>query len=355
MFFRPAIIMKFKDIHIYTTPECNLGCTYCFRDYWKNHSEENLIEIANILAGNADRVVLGGGEPTTVSNITDVAKILKDSGVYTEMHTNAMKLNHKFLKKINPVLDSIAIPIDSLDPDVQRDMKGADYVPIFKKVVKDLEKYDLNLKYHSVAAYPNIDTIPKIYDFIKKTDFDSWRIYLFNFYLAVDSMFKRNFYGQYQEKYTDLEKLEGPSTPKKGHTDSLFAKYLLLEEEMEKLKDKRIEFADTFEHEELYVFINSTGDVTASQNKIKVGNILEEGFDGIVKRLENGYVQDCICEKGNEMVVAQLPLFARLVDFVGGFYIEEEEIEIVEDKYWDLFNHLSDLYVKKYPSGAPIC
>ena len=55
-----------------------------------------------------------------------------------------------------------------------------------------MQDYDFKLVYHTVATYLNVDDIPNLYEnFIKETDFDCWRIYLFNMELARESNFGR--------------------------------------------------------------------------------------------------------------------------------------------------------------------
>lgn len=199
-------------IHWYITGRCNLDCSYCFKPNLKcNESKEQIETIATILANNSIKhVTIGGGEPTLVKSLDNALKILKEADVYTSIHTNALKLTSERVYQLRDLVDDIAIPIDSMDPKIQGELKGIDYLPIFKTVIKDIQKNDIGLVYHTVFTAINHKSIEKIYDYIKDTNFSYWRIYEFNPDLVWNKYINL-------EKLKNIEKLQGTSTPKRSY------------------------------------------------------------------------------------------------------------------------------------------
>ena len=352
--FKTLAMNKLPEaIHIFATPECNMTCTYCFREYnWTPKSSRNLIRIAEILAENdVKHVVIGGGEPMLVKNLDDVLRTLKKGDIFTELHTNCTNLPTEKLKlyKKEGLVDMIGIPIDTLDKKVQRQLRDyPDYINLIKRVAKDCQDLEFKIVYHTVATDINMNEIPKLYaGFIKNTKFDQWKIYELNEELARHNILRKKDI----RKYNKFMKLRGAFNHEKGCSDGLLAKFLLAEKQMQKYNDKRIKFVGLLDEKSAYLFINAAGDVSyydrfskVRSNRLRVGNILAEGFPKIIGKFneieKNGYSGSDVDFFGS---LADLPIFARFYE--GNF--TNEEVEQIRPKYIPKIKKLAHLWEKR--------
>ena len=119
--------MEGEHIHWYVTSRCNLDCAYCFKPSINSlESSETLETIASILADNVQRVTIGGGEPGLV-NLEGALRILNSGNVYVSYHTNGLELN---VDKLKGLVDDIALPIDSVAPNIQEALRGKEFLPV---------------------------------------------------------------------------------------------------------------------------------------------------------------------------------------------------------------------------------
>lgn len=352
--FKTLAMNKLPEaIHIFATPECNMTCTYCFREYnWNPKSSRNLIRIAEILAKNdVKHVVIGGGEPRLVKNLDDVLRTLKKGDIFTELHTNCTNLPTETLKlyKKEGLVDMIGIPIDALDMRIQGELRPyLNYLPVIMMVARDCQDLEFKIVYHTVATDINVNEIPKLYaGFIKNTKFDQWKIYELNEELARHNILRQKDIWRYNK----FMKLRGAFNHEKGCSDGLLAKFLLVEEHMKKYKDKRIKFVGLMDEKSSYLFINSAGDVSyynkfskERPDRLRIGNILAEGFPAIIRKFneveKKGYLGSDEDFFGS---LADLPIFARFYE--GNYAVEE--IEQIKPRYYKKVEHLAHLWEKR--------
>ena len=347
-----------EHAHWFLTDKCDKSCAPCFREFFHGGSTENLVKIAEILAANnVKRVTIGGGEPTLVKGLDDILHIFKKAGIPVDLHTNGSTLSHKRLEQLKRSIDTLGLPIDSLDDKIQTKIRASGHLKQIKQVIENAQELGYNLEYHAVATYLNINGLPKLYsDFIKKTNFKCWNIYEFNFDLARQS----TFYGKYSEKekvkrLQELDELRGPINFEKGCSDGLFAKFLLTEENM-KNYDDRINFVMLPFSRAPYFFINGSGDVEFytwfSQKRKKIGNLLTDGFKETVKKLRRADKQGPVFDESDFIEATNdLPIFARLYE---GNYCDED-ISMVKPEYHKQVRHLARLWeVKRYGEAMTV-
>ena len=345
-----------EHVHWFLTDKCNEDCAPCFREFFQGGNTENLMKIARILAeNNVKKVTIGGGEPLLVENIDDILKIFWKAGIPVDLHTNCLRLSHERLERFKRLVDTLGLPIDSLDYKVQAKLREPGYLKQIKDIINDAQAYGYGLEYHTVATYLNIDGIPKLYsDFIKNTDFKCWNIYEFNFNLARQNTFQSDCSDKEKVKRLKiLNELRGPLNHEKGLSDGLLAKFLLTEEKMKDLDD-RIHFVDLQNSRAPYFFVNGLGDVKFytwfSQKRRKIANLFEDGFAETVRKLRRAerkgpmFNQDDFIE-----AIYDIPIFARLYE--GN--CSTEEIEMIKPKYDEDVTHLARLWeTKRY--GKPM-
>ncbi len=350
--------MRSDTVHLYANTQCTLKCGYCFRELFKEGSKNRFLKVAEKVADcSAERVIIGGAEPTLSPALLDVMKILKDGGKYVELHTNATTLTPKRLDSYEGIVDGIAIPIDTLNRTSQMFLKGIDYVPIFERVVGDLKKYDFEVTYHTVATKPNMWSIPDMYPILDQTKFKQWKIYEFDTALAIETTEAMDL------KEDEIKRRENnfccmygaPTRREAGGSDSLLAEHLLCEEKMRKQhgRDKRVFFGELIDISNPYLFVTSNGDVLFSKYRIKmgnkrnIGNVMKRDLDGIVRGVSEKVWKEYTKHFIEDM--NRRPLFARVVEDIYNY----TEVEWITEEHWPKVLHLMDLYRKRkgYPKG----
>lgn len=353
-----------EHIHWYITDRCNLDCGYCFKPKFSyNGSESRNITLAHILANsNIIKVTLGGGEPTLVKNLGEITHILKQGGKYVSIHTNGLLLDDNAIAELG--VDDIALPIDTTNRNIQRELRGEKFLTTIDKLpnlASTISERGIGLGYHTVFTANNYQDIPAIYDYIKKNGFNYWRIYEFNDELALRLAFDAK--GNQEELIARIEiidKLRGNGTAKKGYIDCLLAKFLLTEQEMKKHADSRIQFVGRRDTSEPYIFLDNYGNVSyytwlSGKERRVAGNIINDGYQTIQKCLQEIHDKDWEFDNKSEdefwwATVGNMPIWVRLWD---GNYFQEEFEEIQPDFLDDVVS-LSELYTRRVLERAPL-
>lgn len=357
-----------EHIHWFLGNQCNLACSYCFSpDDLPEPSLESVEAIAKTLAENKVKMVtIGGKEPTLAKTLYTVLEILKQSGIYVSLHTNAMTLNDSSIETLSELVDDIAIPIDSHDKSTQEFLRGRGFSATFDRIQElgqKIKTAGLRLGYHTVFTDVNHNHMPQILSLIDATDFDYWRIYQLRGYLAIASTFSAGNPNHDQSKniqrIQNIEILRGSGTPELGYTDCLFAKFLLAEEQMQPL-DERIRFVATHHSQTPYAFITNQGDVSyfawfSDNQRPQLGNIFTDGYQQVIARLnevhERGFTFDEQAEKDWIETTFDSPIWARLE--VGAYFTEE--IEAINPEHIPRVLHLAELLEtrEKDPGHTP--
>jgi MoaA/NifB/PqqE/SkfB family radical SAM enzyme len=355
--------MQITDhIHWFMTNRCNLDCVYCFAPKFPkncNESPERIREITSSIVGLGARVVtLTGGEPTLVKAMPEALEVFRRAGVYVQLHTNATTLNRERIARLKPYLGDMAIPIDSVDPDIQKELRGIDYLPKFWEVLEELESQRMNFNLHTVATLLNLDGFPRLYNSLRNYQFRHWRVYEFN-----ETMVGNRFSGiERFQKVQDLRYLSGEISDedrRRGDTNCLLAKLLLMEERMKKKRDRRLQFVAQRDRGKPYCFLDNSGDVRYctyfSRERTVVGNVLKDGIGKVKRKIEAALREGILFDEEGFIEVEQdLPLFARL--WQGNFWTEEvegfgdaqdESERGIDGRSWPRINHLYDLYRKR--------
>ena len=351
-----------EHIHWFITSRCNSDCAYCFKPNTPcSESGQTLETIAQILVDNkVKQVTLGGGEPTLVKGLDNVLQVLKDGRAYVSLHTNGLLLNKEKIAGFSGLVDDIALPIDSLDAEVQESLRGKQFIPVPKifELAKAIQEKGMRVCYHTVFTALNYKDIPKMYRPIKQNGFLYWRVYEFNEDLAFARLFNNvktrgSSNKEAIQKYHEIDFLRGAGTPEKGFTDCLFAYFLLAEKQMRQHRDKQVQFVGVRDHDRsTYAFLENNGDVCyyrwfSGRERRKIGNIIKDGFSTVIntlRRVENDVA--LFDEKANEDFVNAIndrPLWARLWE--GNYFIEE--FDEIKSRYIPAFNRLQALYEAK--------
>lgn len=343
--------------HWFLREECNLErCAYCFGPLPENKvSPERDLQLARILVKNeVKEVILGGGEPTLAKNLEEVMKILKDGGIYISLHTNGLRLTDEKLDRWVGLVDDIALPVDAVDREIQKQLRGEGFMGVFDNLMtwaNKINRRGIEVGWHTVFTAANSDEVPEVCQLIGGQKFKYWRIYEYNSDLARQAWLTMEKLGQ-EEKIEGFRRamaLEKPGTKEKGGTDCLLADFLRMEEEMARLGDDRIQFvARVDSRREPYAFLKNNGRVDfyawySGTKRRGLGDLLKDGFEEVGQRWEriremDDYDEDDWIEAGLDM-----PLWARLYD--GSYWIEEAEAVLPE--YIPEVERLANLWLKR--------
>ncbi|MDP1729538.1 MAG: radical SAM protein [archaeon] len=294
------------------TEGCNRNCSYCFapKELTQDNSKINIRLAEKLAKSKLKAITISGGEPLLVNNLLDIIKLLQESGIYVSLHTNGDFLTLDKIKQLKPFLGDIGIPIDSMDLGTQESRRGVGSLASFKKAYGNLNREGVKTRIHTVADKQNITRLTAIYNYLCKGKFDSWRIY------------EENSEERLSEDVGDFSS--------DGDVDCFFARFLIAENRMRTMKDKRVKFIAT-EDKKPYIFLRANGEIKYgayfNPDSILFGNLLNEPLAKIKERIgeQIGHGTDF---EGFFRAKSNLPAWARMYE--GN--LDDEEWEYIETK-----------------------
>ncbi|WP_111976766.1 GTP 3',8-cyclase MoaA [Algibacillus agarilyticus] len=126
---------EFRYLRLSITDVCNFRCDYCLPDGYECDTERKFLspdEIRRLVTGFAQtgisKIRLTGGEPALRKDLTEIIEICKNvKGIDTvALTTNGFNLSKKITEWKNAGLDALNVSIDSLRPDVFKQITGFD-------------------------------------------------------------------------------------------------------------------------------------------------------------------------------------------------------------------------------------
>jgi len=149
-----------KDTTLDVTSKCNMDCPFCFSEVkGEAYAPEmkNLIEKAK--SWGEGSILLYGGEPTLRKDLFELIERIKRLGLNVQILTNGLKLNPRFIKKLEESgIDRIQLQFDSLDDDINIAMRKRKLVKHRLQLVRDLRKTNINLTLFAVLVKNVNDT-----------------------------------------------------------------------------------------------------------------------------------------------------------------------------------------------------
>jgi len=137
-------IHSLSRLYIEPTSRCNLTCTTCIRNTWKEPLGDMDWAVFERLTGQLGRfehlesVMFGGfGEPTAHARIVDMIRAVKELGLRVEMVTNGTLLDEAMLRALHGArLDMLWVSFDGMAEEVFEEIRrGAN----FRRVVESLK------------------------------------------------------------------------------------------------------------------------------------------------------------------------------------------------------------------------
>lgn len=164
-------------LHIVTTTACNASllektkdspgvCAFCYRA--KETVKADLSAAAALLgrirdSGMIESLVFTGGEPLAGEDpfVLRMLPLAKRYGFKTILHTNGIALS-RFLGKVQPYADLIALPIDGSCPGISDFYRGRGYFRLFQRNLSLLSRYPAALAFNTFADAHNLSDLPGI-------------------------------------------------------------------------------------------------------------------------------------------------------------------------------------------------
>ncbi|NEU74346.1 radical SAM protein [Hassallia byssoidea VB512170] len=128
--------IKPRRIRFLTTFYCNAKCPYCHNEGQavpvnSTMNEEFVGKLLDIVP--TEEVILSGGEPTLNPHIVEIAKAVKERGIYLSITTNGTLTDR--LYKLFPYLDEIKFNVDSLSKEAYEAIKQLPFEATIKNVM----------------------------------------------------------------------------------------------------------------------------------------------------------------------------------------------------------------------------
>ena len=170
-----------KKVYIEITTQCNLSCTFCVRNVWKEPLKDmELKTFRKIISSlrelpELEMVSLGGyGEPLYHKNFFEMVKMLKNLGVGVEAITNGVLLDRKKAKElVESGLDNLTISIDSVRSEKYKGIRGIDLhfvldnIKVLNSIRKKRESSTPRLGIEFVAMRSNLEDLVEFGETIK--------------------------------------------------------------------------------------------------------------------------------------------------------------------------------------------
>ncbi len=168
-----------------------MRCKFCFAGFKdvknsilpKGHLPKNqaLQVIEQLASIGFKKITFAGGEPTLCPWLSDLFAIAKQCGLTTMLVTNGSKLDEKFLHDNQNHLDWIAISIDSLNLDTNKEIgrvsvgKTRNQSLNYFEIAAQIKKYGYGYKVNTVVNRCNFNE--NLSEFILQTMPQRWKIF----------------------------------------------------------------------------------------------------------------------------------------------------------------------------------
>jgi len=158
------------------TSSCNLECPICYTINKNNGahftSTDEMATILRHLAEDHDELDIinfTGGEPTLHPQLLDFLQMCRDAGIRRlTISTNGLKLrDESYVRKLAALDARIVLSLDTLRPETDRILLGANTVKIKLEVLELLEKHDVATTIlPAVAAGVNDDEVGRLLEMV---------------------------------------------------------------------------------------------------------------------------------------------------------------------------------------------
>ena len=175
------------SINYHITKSCNMKCKFCFATFndlgvVKHDLKKSKQIILEVAKNGFTKITFAGGEPTLVAELPEMVEYAKELGLITTIVTNGAKLSQEpLLSKLAPLLDWVALSIDTLDDDLNiesgRAINGGNTAitkSYFVELITKLKSLNIKVKVNTVVSKFNLNE--DMNSFILSTKPNRWKI-----------------------------------------------------------------------------------------------------------------------------------------------------------------------------------
>jgi len=159
-----------------TTHICNHKCVHCFNENEKKEqanqnllTTEELFKIIDEQSGDAESIIITGGEPSTRKDLFEILQYVRSKGKTNTIQSNGMGFaDPEYAKKLTPLIETFTLPIHSSDPeifDAVARCKGAFNTTI--KAFKNLKDSGIRVITQTVMNQLSYRTLENTFDLIQ--------------------------------------------------------------------------------------------------------------------------------------------------------------------------------------------
>jgi len=178
-----------REVMIEVESRCNFNCQFCFnknsfakqgRDI-KTFTTNQVKKIIEAIAQAEVKIIrFTGGEPLLRKDIFDLMEYAKFKGLKVRLNTNGSLIdNKKIVKKLNNLISSILIPIESYNDKEESLITG--YPHSLEKKIKAIEllkkQGTMTIRAGTVGTKESIRNLEKIFKLVQKLKLDDWEVY----------------------------------------------------------------------------------------------------------------------------------------------------------------------------------
>ena len=144
-----------------------MECPFCY--LWRADNCESLSSdvakrlISQVASVGFEWFAFGGGDPLMRSDLVQLIRLAKKSGLKTDLQTNGLLLNHRLLAKLRGYIDRIGLSIDGYDEKTNDNIRG--YPGHYRSVLAALRMCSQNripVVVRSVVCRQNINKLSRL-------------------------------------------------------------------------------------------------------------------------------------------------------------------------------------------------
>lgn len=169
------------------THACQEKCGYCISPKKRielSTIEEHLTIQNKLISDGLTKNRYIGGEPLIIPHLTNLIADAYWRGVNTRLSTNGILLTEEKFKELEPFLNSIALPFESLDDELNvkiRGKHGKNHREIISSRIRMIKKAgDIGLLINTCVHKLNIDRLEELGGFLNDEQIDHWKLRRFN-------------------------------------------------------------------------------------------------------------------------------------------------------------------------------
>ena len=167
------------------THGCPERCAYCISpekcEEITDYETHKAIQDQMIATGLTKNRYIGG-EPLLLSHLPKLIKEAKEKGLNTRLSTNGILLTKEKLIEIRDYLDSMALPYESCNDELNRSIRGTkNHSEIVSSRIKMIrEMSDIGVLINTCVHKENINELEKLAYHLETLGIDHWKLRMFN-------------------------------------------------------------------------------------------------------------------------------------------------------------------------------